>query len=163
MELSSLRTPINIRSASQGDLPTLLEFEQGIIAAERPMDHTLKPDPISYYDVEALIASADAEVAVAEIDETLIGSGYARKATSRSYLQPAFHAEIGFLYVRAPHRGKGVNKMILEHLFSWAQENDLPEIHLSVYPTNQPALRAYEKVGFEPYLVEMRLNLEEQK
>ena len=38
----------------------------------------------------------------------------------------------------------------------------LPEIHLTVYPDNAPAIRAYEKVGFEPYILEMRLNLDEQ-
>jgi RimJ/RimL family protein N-acetyltransferase len=38
----------------------------------------------------------------------------------------------------------------------------LPEVHLTVYPDNAPAIRAYEKVGFAPYILEMRLNLDEQ-
>ena len=59
---------ILIRTATQVDLPTLLAFEQGIITAERPYDKTLKPDPISYYDISELIASNDAEVAVAVAD-----------------------------------------------------------------------------------------------
>lgn len=152
---------IKIRSAQPDDLPTLLRFEQGIIHAERPYDHTLKPDPISYYDVSALIAADDAEVAVAELDGQLIGSGYARRKASRHYLTPSEHAFIGFLYVDPAYRGKGVNKRVLDHLFAWAKANDLPEVHLTVYPENASAVRAYEKAGFDAYLLEMRVNLDD--
>lgn len=152
---------ITTRSATLEDLPTLLTFEQGIIQAERPYDHTLKPDPISYYDVAALIRDPDAEVAVAQSGDVLIGSGYARRKPSRHYLTPEVHAFIGFLYVVPAYRGRGVNQRVLNHLFDWARANDLPEIHLTVYPDNAPAIRAYEKAGFKAYLTEMRLNLNE--
>ena len=46
---------IQFRVANLTDLPILLQFEQGIITAERPFDPTLKPDPISYYNLEELI------------------------------------------------------------------------------------------------------------
>ena len=39
------------RKAILEDLPILYEFEQGIIAYERPYDVTLKSDPINYYAV----------------------------------------------------------------------------------------------------------------
>ena len=146
---------ILIRAATLEDLPTLLTFEQGIISAERPYDSTLKPDPISYYDIGEMIADADAEVAVAVSGERLI------KKASRHYLNPPYHAFIGFLYVEPDFRGRGVNQRVLEHLFAWARANDLPEIHLTVYPDNAPAIRAYEKVGFEPYILEMRMNLDD--
>ena len=152
---------VHLRSASLDDLPTLLKFEQGIVSAERPYDHTLKPDPISYYDVGALITDEDAEVVVAEIDGVLVGSGYAKKKRSRAYVQPEYHAFIGFLYVDPAYRGRGVNRLVLDALFQWARKNDLPEIHLTVYPENASAIRAYEKVGFKPYISEMRLNLDE--
>ena len=156
-----MTTDIHLRPASLDDLPTLLRFEQGIVAAERPYDHTLKPDPISYYDVGALITEPDAEVVVAEIDGVLVGSGYVKKKRSRAYVQPEYHAFIGFLYVDPNHRGRGVNRLVLDALFQWARENDLPEIHLTVYPENASAIRAYEKAGFVPYISEMRLNLDE--
>ena len=152
---------IRIRAARLDDLPTLLSFEQGIIQAERPFDHMLKPDPISYYDIGELIQNPDAEVAVAELGDVLIGSGYARRRASRHYLSPEEHAFIGFLYVDPAHRGKGVNQRVLDHLFAWARTNNLPEIHLTVYPENTSAVRAYEKVGFNPYVTEMRINLDE--
>ena len=156
-----MTSDLHIRSAREADLQTLLQFEQGIIRAERPYDHMLKPDPISYYDVGELIRSADAEVAVAECDGQLVGSGYVKRKASRHYLSPAWHAFIGFLYVDPDHRGKGVNRRVLDHLFAWAKANDLPEVHLTVYPENASAVRAYEKAGFDAYLLEMRVNLDE--
>ncbi len=152
---------VSIRTASLDDLPTLLIFEQGIVSAERPFDHTLKPDPISYYDVSALITDANAEVVVAEIDGVLVGSGYVKKKRSRAYVQPEYHAFIGFLYVDPGYRGRGVNRLVLDALFGWARSHDLPEIHLTVYPDNASAIRAYEKAGFTPYISEMRINLDE--
>ena len=153
---------LDIRSARHADLPVLLTFEQGIIVAERPYDHTLRPDPISYYDIGEMIDAPDAEVAVAEHDGQLIASGYVKKKRSREYVAPEFHAFIGFLYVAPEFRGLGVNQKLLDHLFQWARDNDLPEIHLTVYPDNQSAIRAYEKVGFKPYILEMRKNLDEE-
>lgn len=152
---------ISIRTARIEELATLKQFEQGIIRAERPFDHMLKPDPISYYDLGDLIEASDAEVAVAECDGRLVGSGYAKKKRSRHYLSPDYHAFIGFLFVDPDYRGRGINRLVLDHLFAWARANDLPEIHLTVYPDNQSAVRAYEKTGFKPYLSEMRLNLDE--
>ncbi len=154
---------IIIRSARAADLPKLLEFEQGIILSERPFDETLKPDPISYYDVGAMISAPDAEVAVAERNGELIASGYAQKKASRHYVSQPFHAYIGFLYVLPEDRGKGINQRVLDHLFAWAQDHDLPEIHLTVYPENAAAVRAYQKAGFEPYILEMRVNWDKRR
>ena len=50
-----------VREATPDDLPILLEFEQGVIEAERPMDSGLKEGPINYYDIERrTIYSSDA-------------------------------------------------------------------------------------------------------
>lgn len=152
---------VSVRSATRNDLPTLLDFEQGIVSAERPYDHTLKPDPISYYDIGELIDSSDAEVAVVEIDGNLVGSGYAQKRRSLDYVEHEYHAFLGFMFVRPDHRGKGLNKHLLHHLLDWAAGNGLREIQLTAYEGNQTAIRAYEKAGFSRYLVEMRLNLDE--
>ncbi|MCA8900094.1 MAG: GNAT family N-acetyltransferase [Hyphomonas sp.] len=153
--------PARVRSATPDDLPVLKAFEQGIIAAERPYDPTLKPDPISYYDLGELIASNDAEVAVVELDGQIVASGYAKKKLSRPYLKDAYHAFLGFMFVQPEVRGRGLNQVLLDHLLAWARARDLTEIRLTVYPGNDPAIRAYEKAGFSAYLTEMRLNLDE--
>jgi GNAT superfamily N-acetyltransferase len=111
---------IIIRKAALKDMDILLRFEQGVIESERPSNITLKDGLIHYYDLEELINSPHIELLVAELDQELIGSGYARIENSKPYLKHKSHAYLGFMYVDPNHRGKGVNKKIIEALGQWA-------------------------------------------
>ncbi|GGA89236.1 GNAT family N-acetyltransferase [Mucilaginibacter rubeus] len=149
-----------IRKATIEDLPVLLQFEQGIITAERPFDSTLKPDPISYYDLKAFITSTDVQVLVAEIDGEIAGSGYARiKKNPDAYYDFEKYAYLGFMYVLPEYRGMGVNQAIIEELKKWTVEQGLTEIRLEVYNDNIGAIKAYEKAGFKKRMIEMRIRL----
>ncbi len=146
-----------VRSATLEDLSTLLKFEQGIIKAERPMDPTLAPDPISYYDISELINSEDAEVIVVEYDFKIVASGYAKIKKALDYLNHEFYSYLGFMYTLPDFRGKGVNKLIVEGLRNWSVAKGIKEIRLTVYDDNVAAIKAYEKVGFKKHLIEMRI------
>jgi GNAT superfamily N-acetyltransferase len=147
---------ILVRPATTADLPTLLVFEQGVIAAERPMDPTIKEGPIHYYNLPAMLASPDIRLLVAELDGKLVGSGYARIEPGRHYLKHALHAYLGFMYVDPAHRGEGVNQLIIQNLAEWARSRNITELRLDVYTVNTPAIRAYEKAGFTQHLLTMR-------
>lgn len=183
---------IKIRPATSADLETLYHFEQGVITAERPFDPTLKPDPLHYYDLPAMIASPDVQLLVAELAEEpaaelagppatedqpvagsaedqpvagsakahpetrLVGSGYARIEPAKPYLHHPVHAYLGFMYVDPAHRGRGINTRIIEALRQWAQSRGITEFRLDVYHLNTRAIRAYEKAGFIPHMLNMR-------
>lgn len=164
---------IHIRPATAADLPTLFRFEQDLIATERPFDPTFKPDPIHYYDLTAMIAAPDVHLLVAESAEAaespgsmrqpesramgqLLGSGYARIEPAKPYLRHATYAYLGFMYTDPAHRGKGINALIMEGLREWAQARGMTELRLDVYNVNSQAIRAYEKAGFIPHLLNMR-------
>lgn len=144
------------RSATRDDLPVLLDFEQGIVAWERPFNPTLKPDPISYYDIGELIDRDSAEVIVAVDGERIIGSGYVRIRQASDYVQPSEYAFLGFMFVDPDYRGRGVNRLVTDALLDWAKARELTEVRLQVYSENASAIRAYEKIGFSPLLLEMR-------
>ncbi|PKH67709.1 GNAT family N-acetyltransferase [Flavobacterium sp. ALD4] len=150
---------INIRKARLEDLNILLEFEQGIITAERPYDPTLKEEKINYYDIEKMITAAHIEVVVAEIGAKIVGSGYARIETAKPYLNHDNYAYLGFMYTDPQHRGKGVNAIIIEALKEWCLSQKITELRLDVYHDNPSAIRAYEKVGFKKHLLNMRVEL----
>jgi RimJ/RimL family protein N-acetyltransferase len=150
---------IIIRSATLEDIPVLLQFEQGVIAAERPFDDTLKEDPLTYYDINELITAPHIELVVAVYKNELIGSGYARIETSKHYLKHQHNAYLGFMFVKPEHRGKGVNKKIIDALANWASGKNINELRLDVYNYNEPAIKAYEKAGFLKYMVNMRKGL----
>ncbi|NOW95348.1 GNAT family N-acetyltransferase [Mucilaginibacter sp. SG564] len=154
---------INIRKAELKDMDVLFEFKQALVESERPFDPTLKPGPLYYYNIPDLIEATDALLVVAEIDSIVIGCGYARIVDSKPYLRHQQHAHLGFMYVMPGHRGKGVNKLIIDALKQWSQQQGITEIRLEVYAVNTAALKAYEKVGFVPHMLTMRLGLADEK
>ncbi len=153
---------INIRTANLNDLHTLLRFEQGVINAERPFDSTLKNTNIQYYDIVEMITASHIELIVAEIEAEVIGSGYARIEDSKTYLQHQKHAYLGFMYVEPKHRGKGINKKIIEALKQWALSQNITELRLDVYNNNLGAIKAYEKAGFTKHMIQMRMGINEK-
>lgn len=147
------------RKATINDLDTLRRFEQGVISAERPFDPTLKEEHINYYDLEFMIDAPHIELIVAELNGELVGSGYARIDTAEPFLQHEQHAYLGFMYVEPMHRGKGINKIILQELNKWAISRRITELRLEVYYNNTSAIAAYEKAGFTKHMIEMRMGL----
>lgn len=148
------------REATEQDLKVLLEFEQGIVTAERPFNSTLIDGEIHYYDLLKLIQAEDAFVIVAEENDEIVASGYARiKKPDNNYSNFDRYAYLGFMYVKPEHRGKGVNKLILDGLLSWAKSKDISEVRLDVYSHNESAVKAYEKAGFDSLLTTMRMKI----
>jgi len=150
---------IIVRHATPVDIPILQQFEQGVIEAERPFDSTLKPGLIHYYDLEKLMHSEDSALLVAQNEDELIGSGYARIQSAKPYLAHDRYGYLGFMYVKPEFRGQGVITKIIDALKSWCLEKGITEIRLEVYEDNLPAIHAYQKSGFEKHLVEMRMKL----
>jgi len=149
---------IIIRTAVQADLPILKGFEQGIIAAERPFNDCLKPGNICYYDIGALIADENSSVVVAEDNGVIVGSGYARIKQSKAHLQHELHTYLGFMYVAPSHRGQGINQMVIQALVKWGKEQGMQDFYLEAYADNTSALKAYQKLGFQASLIEMKLS-----
>ena len=145
------------RKAILDDLYVLNEFEQALIECERPYASNLKEGVISYYDIKSLIKNPDALLYVAEIKGRLVGSGYALIKDSVAYKKPERFAYLGFMYVQPEYRGKGINGTLVKKLISWAKSKNIQEIQLDAYAKNDSALRAYEKLGFKPDLLKMRL------
>lgn len=149
---------VNIRPAVTTDIATLLEFEQGVVAAERPYNDELKTGVVHYYDVAALIASDESLVLVAEQDGRTIGTGHATIKRSLEYLFHDRHAYLGLMYVEPEYRGQGIIQRIIAALIDWSREQDVTDYYLDVYANNQSAVSAYEKYGFQQSLIEMRLH-----
>jgi len=147
-----------IRAAVQIDLPILKEFEQGIIATERPLNDSLKSEDICYYDIGALIDGENSSVMVAEDKGVIVGSGYARIRESKAHLSHDFHCYLGFMYVAPSHRGRGVNQLVIQQLIKWGKLKGMQDFYLEAYSDNNSALKAYEKLGFKASLVEMKLS-----
>ena len=153
---------ITIRTAKHEDLPSLLEFEQGVIAAERPFCSDMQDEKFHYYDIAELLAREQAHVVVAEVEDNdkkqLVAAGYADIREARHYYTYDKISYLGFMYVSPQWRGQGLNKLIMNALFDWSHKQGLEHFVLDVFSDNEPAKKAYEKVGFKAHLTEMVLH-----
>lgn len=150
---------MKLRLAQADDLPILLEFEQDLIEEERPYNDSIKTTNANYYDLGDLLTNPTTSLQLVEEDGRVVGCGYAQLRPSAAAFVHDQHAYLGFMYVEPDVRGQGINKMIIESLISWSRDRGVYDFYLQVYVGNRAAIRAYEKVGFTPELVEMKLNL----
>ena len=150
---------ITIRKATTEDLSILYEFEQGVLKAERPMYKTLKISKTYYYDIPNLISELNVELVIAEINDVIAGCGYARIKQARDCFQFDQFSYLGFMFTKEDYRGKGVNKTIMNYLYDWSLSKGIYEVRLEVYPSNNAAIKAYEKVGMQATMHTMRIDL----
>jgi GNAT superfamily N-acetyltransferase len=150
---------ITIRKATKEDLSILYEFEQGVLHAERPMDKTLKASKTYYYDIPNLISDLKVELVIAEINGVIAGCGYARIKQARDCFQFDQFSYLGFMFTKEDYREKGVNKTIMNYLYDWSLSKGIYEVRLEVYPSNNAAIKAYEKVGMQATMNTMRIDL----
>ena len=59
------------------------------------------------------------------------------------------------VYVRPQHRGTGMAQGLVEHLIGHAW-NHVLQIHLGVWSENVPAIKLYQRLGFDIYATEPR-------
>ena len=150
---------MTIRQAGTLDVPALRRFEQGIIEAERAFDPTIRDGPILYYDIEGMLAADNVHFVVAQSGAATVGCGYARIEPAQHFLRHAVHGYLGGMYVDPAHRGHSVNRLIIAALGDWCRSRHVAELRLEVYGGNHSAVRAYEKAGFTPFMLEMRCAL----
>ena len=155
--MTTISSPI-IRAATLADLPILLEFEQALIAYERPFAPNLRKGKISYYNLSAYIQAEDIRVIVAEIAGQVIGSGYALIKENKAYKAPQHYVYLGFMFVVSEYRGQGINGLIMKDLIDWGKAQGHTEVQLEVYAENKSAINAYAKAGLVPEILTMRLD-----
>ncbi len=148
------------RQAVITDIEQLFALEQKVVEAERPYNADIKKNKPIYYDMKHLITKDDSYLLVAEDKGEIVGTGYSQIQMSKQSLEHKKHAYLGFMYVSPQYRGKGLNKTIMQKLISWSKNQGVNNHYLEVYSGNTSAIRAYEKTGFKPCLIEMKLNTE---
>ena len=148
---------MQFRQATLSDVNALLALEQAVVNAERPFNSAIKAQGARYYDIPALITDDDSYLLVAEDNGAIVATGYVQIRQSKPSLEHNVHGYLGFMYVAPAYRGMGLNKQIIDTLMAWAESKQVFDFYLDVYADNRAAINAYEKVGFQPSMLEMKL------
>jgi len=95
--------------------------------------------------LKAVRRHADAAVLVAVDEGQIVG----RLSLARDPHPASAHvADLGMM-VAASHRRRGIGRMLLDAAVAWARRSGVSKLELHVFPWNEPAIRLYERFGFE--------------
>lgn len=139
---------IAIRPAEPTDAPELValaaavggEAGDWLLATE-----TWRPVADERRYLKAVRRHADAAVFVAVDGDRLVG----RLSLARDPHPASAHvADLG-LMVAASHRRRGIGRALLDAAVKWARMVGVNKLELHVFPWNEPAIRLYERYGFE--------------
>jgi len=93
-----------------------------------------------YRDIFSRALGLGNAMIVAEDGDALVGM-------MTTYEHVDYGWTIGML-VNESHRGLGIGRAMMEHLFAWANARGIKELSLLVFPHNERALRLYRATGF---------------
>ena len=95
--------------------------------------------------LRAIRRHPDAAVLVAELDGRIVG----RLSLSRDPHPASRHvADLG-LMVDVSARRRGVGSALIEAAADWGRRAGIRKLELHVFPWNEPAIRLYDRFGFE--------------
>ena len=148
MDTASSSTDVVVRRAEPRDADALVELGRAVGSEPEGWLITTGSwrtagDERRY--LKALRRYEHAAVFVAEMDGQVVG----RLSVSRDQHPASRHvADLG-LMVAADRRGQGIGRGLLEAAVDWARAAGVTKLELHVFPWNEPALRLYERFGFE--------------
>ena len=139
---------IEVRDAEPGDAEALVELARAVGGEPEGWlisDGAWRSAAEERRYLKAIRRYAHAAVFVVEDEGRLVG----RLSLARDPHPASTHvADLGLLVAKS-HRGQGIGRGLLETAVMWARESSVEKLELHVFPWNEPAIRLYERFGFE--------------
>lgn len=121
------------------------QLSDGAAALNRVFEHYLVPIAFSAEQLHLHIAYNDVDTSLSPLwygeDGSVIAAALLGVRGKRGW--------IGGFGIAPEHRGRGYARELVEHMLSRARERGLQSIALEVLSENTPAIRVYERAGFE--------------
>ena len=135
---------VNIRHADTRDIPAMCRLLEQLFSIEQDF----VPDAEKQQrGLTLLLDSTKARLFVAERNDRLVAM-----STVQLLISTAEGGTVGLVedvVVDETYRDRGIGKMMLQHLETWAQNNGLVRLQLLADRNNPSALRFYEKSGWQ--------------
>jgi ribosomal protein S18 acetylase RimI-like enzyme len=153
---------LRIRPATEDDLPALMGlFYELARFQESWRVFTPRPDVRDEMQrrYRADLADPDAFLVVAEQDGLVVGmaSGHLHKPSTFS---DELAVELGSVYVQPEYRGRGVAAALTADVAEFARERAVKRVTLKTFAQNEEALQAWQRLGFEPRMIQMTASVE---
>ncbi len=107
---------------------------------------------------EALVDDPDRVGLLAELGGELAGGLMASFPELTPFVRLR-EARLNSLWVLPEHRGTGAGALLVEEFVTWARERGAPYAVVTAFAANPGAQRFYERRGFAPHTVTLRMPL----
>lgn len=144
--MTGTETPTQLRPASPADVPLILTLIGELAEYELLSHQVVATEELIH---QALFGERTyVEVIIAEVENEPAGFALFFHNFSTFLGQPGIYLED--LFVRPVYRGRGVGRMLLEHLAKIAVERNCGRLEWAVIDWNEPAIGFYKKLGAVP-------------
>ena len=137
---------MNIRTATEADVPLILEFIKALAEYERLADRVVATETTVRNTLFG--HPRFAEVLIAESEGEPVGFALFFHNYSTFLAQPGIYLED--LFVKPEARGRGFGKALLARLASIAKSRNCGRLEWAVLNWNQPSIDFYESLGAKP-------------
>lgn len=144
--MASAPASLSISAASPADVPLILALIRELADYERMSEQVVATEA----DIErALFGERPcAEAVIARVGGEAVGFALFFQSFSTFVGRPGLYLED--LYVRPPHRGRGIGRRLLAHLARVAVERGCGRFEWSVLDWNELAIASYRRAGAVP-------------
>ncbi len=154
---------IEIREAQRVDLPAILELIERLEERQEPWRvFPSRPGLLAEIAQGHAAAIGDSKklLLVALDDGVVVGTSYAHVEVPSSVSdEPAI--ELSGVIVRPDHRGRGIAPALVARAARFATEQGVDRITIKVFAQNEDGLKLWERLGFEPRMLQMTAAAEE--
>lgn len=159
---------MSIREARlPADEPAILSFIDGLQAYEAAFEPDRRRDPdftVEHWrEVQHRCAEKHGILLIAEDGGKPVGWAFAHDQNAELFVvaPERRHGYLAEIFLMPQARGKGLGRALIAACEDWARGRGHKLLTIGVLARNPGAIRAYEGVGYEPYIVTMRRYLQE--
>jgi ribosomal protein S18 acetylase RimI-like enzyme len=158
---------VTVRRANLEDARTIAELSLKLVVQHRGYDSRRFTQLASLEQAEWFYSkqtsASDAAVLVAELEGKIVGFAYI-EFEAKDYANLLENAAwLHDIYIDETTRGHSVGKLLIEKSVEVTEELGADKLMLSVAAKNEYAREFFERNGFRKTMVEMMLDLTEQK
>ncbi len=149
---------LRVRRATRSDIPVIVRLlADDMLGHHR--EHVTDPLPLSYFTAfEAIDRDEHQELVVVENSDGVIGTLHLSFLQYLTY-QGGLRAQIEAVRVAQPYRRHGVGQFLCSWAIRRAREKHCHMVQLTTHANRSDAHRLYERLGFVPSHIGMKLEL----
>ena len=158
------RVRIEIRDARIGDLGAVVDLWDLLIDHHRNMSAYFAPARDSREKWSMYLAKKFSEkstkLLVADEGGEIVGFMLCLLTPNKPIFKDKSVGVISDVYVSESRRNRGVTKEMLKVALRWFKKNKMRSVELSVAAANIEARSVWGQLGFKPYLIQKRIDLD---